>query len=594
MPFRLTGSVNGRPISFLFEAGTFRIGAAAECDLRLKDPTISRHHAELRVAGEAEDPDVAVEIVDLASRNGTFVDGQRIANEQVRPPAEIAFGRVSLRLEEVAAEDCETGVEIAPRPTPRPARRPATGALAATTLGTRALDVFACEELPELLRILGEGADAGAMARTAGAALVRCLPLLGLEITCEPAGEEPGVLFLSEAGGGAGEVSGTATVGWQLEAIAVRAIFPSAAAGEIYRPLLESAARLVAIASDESRASPRVASGDDPRHGAGGERRSRPSLPEPASLDPEMRRIYADAASVAAGDVGVLILGESGTGKEILARYLHAASSRAGGAFVALNCAALPRDLLEAELFGVERGVATGVDARPGKFELADGGTLFLDEIGDMELPTQARILRVLQAREVHRLGGAAPRPARVRVVAATHRDLAALRAEGSFRDDLYYRIAAWEVELPPLRRRRADVPSLAAWFLSRAAARRRITLRGISRGALDRLVAYDWPGNVRQLENEMERAALFLAEGDLLGSSRLSPEVQAGPRIGDHGTLAARLLEVERVEIAKALAAASGDVVEAAERLGLGRSTLYRRIQDLGLGAAEERKKAP
>jgi two-component system response regulator AtoC len=299
---------------------------------------------------------------------------------------------------------------------------------------------------------------------------------------------------------------------------------------------------------------------------------------------PAVRKVYADAVRVARGDVGALISGESGTGKEVLARYLHAASPRAGRAFVALNCAALPRDLLEAELFGIERGVATGVEARPGKFELAHEGTLFLDEIGDMSLETQAKLLRVLQERTVHRLGGVAPRPADTRVVAATNRDMKGLLAEHAFREDLYFRIATWTAELPPLRERRPDIPGLAAHFLSREASRLGVKVAGISRAALDRLVAHEWPGNVRQLENEMARAVLFLADGELLDTGRLSPEIRSANPLSRGGRLEDTLAHVEREEIRKALEAEDGDVGKAAERLGLGRSTLYRRMKQLGL----------
>lgn len=582
MPYRLVGNVHGRSVIYSLVPGLHRVGSATDCDLRLADPTISRHHAEIRVApGER----LEVEIVDLSSRNGTFVAGRRISTERVTPPAEISFGRLTLLLEAVSAEDCETGVEIAPSAAPPPPSPPA-GTAAATTLGTRALDVFACEELPRLLRTLLDGADAGTLAQAAGGALLRSLPLLALDVLA-PGDGEPGVLYAAgreepSPAEGRPLPPGAAEIFCRGGGFAVRAVFPSAAAGQLYRPLVDAAALLVEIAAARQELSP--SPGRSARRAKEVARPECPPLPEPASLHPEMRRIYAEAVDVAAGDVGVLIRGESGTGKEILARYVHAASPRAGSAFVALNCAALPRDLLEAELFGIERGVATGVEPRPGKFELADGGTLFLDEIGDMALETQARILRALQAREVHRLGGATPRPARVRVVAATHRDLSALRAEGAFRDDLFYRIATWEVELPPLRRRRADVPNLAAHFLARAAARRNLALRGISRGALDRLVAYDWPGNIRQLENEMERAALFLTDGELLGSTRLSPEVLAGPKLPAGETLAERLLYVERAEIGKALAASDGEVAQAAELLGVGRSTLYRRMRELGL----------
>jgi transcriptional regulator with PAS, ATPase and Fis domain len=286
----------------------------------------------------------------------------------------------------------------------------------------------------------------------------------------------------------------------------------------------------------------------------------------------------------------VLITGESGTGKEVLARYIHAASKRAHGPFVALNCAALPRDLLEAELFGIERGVATGVEARPGKFELADNGTLFLDEIGDMAAETQVRLLRVLQEREVFRLGGRDPRPARIRVVSATNRNVAAFLAEGRLREDLYHRIATWVVHLPALRDRRADIPNLAAHFLAREAARAGRRVGGISRAAVDVLRGYDWPGNIRQLENEMSRAVLFLEDDEILDTARISPAIVSGrtdPSGG--GRLEDTLAAVERRAIGEALAAAGGDVEAAAAKLGLSRATLYRRMKALAIESRDE-----
>jgi transcriptional regulator with PAS, ATPase and Fis domain len=255
---------------------------------------------------------------------------------------------------------------------------------------------------------------------------------------------------------------------------------------------------------------------------------------------------------------------------------------------VALNCAALPEDLLESELFGIEKAVATGVDARPGKFELADGGTLFLDEIADMAPATQARILRVLQEREVYRLGGRQPRPARVRVLAATNRDLRRMVEEGSFRLDLYHRIADWTVELPALRQRCRDIPNLAAYFLDRAARRRGVRARGISRAALDELLAYSWPGNVRQLERAMERAAIFLEDGELLQTRHLPMELRDSVARGrtDAGDLRSRLEIHERRILEQAIAAEDGNLSAAARALGIGRSTLYRRLKELGIDA--------
>ena len=254
---------------------------------------------------------------------------------------------------------------------------------------------------------------------------------------------------------------------------------------------------------------------------------------------------------------------------------------------MALNCAALPRDLLEVELFGIERGVATGVDSRPGKFELADAGTLFLDEIGDMAPETQASILRVLQERLVYRLGGRDPHPARIRVVAATNRDLTPMLEDGRFRGDLYHRIATWVVELPPLRQRRLDIPNLAAFFLAREAERHGRRVGGLTRGAVDALVAFDWPGNIRQLEHEMARAVLFLEDGEVLDTARLHPAVLAGGTLKRTGSLDDARAAVERDEIVAALHAHRGDVAAAAARLGISRATAYRRLKTFGIDPA-------
>ena len=274
-----------------------------------------------------------------------------------------------------------------------------------------------------------------------------------------------------------------------------------------------------------------------------------------------------------------------------MARFLHRASGKADSPFVAINCAALPRDLLEMELFGIEHAVATGVDARAGKFELAHAGTLFLDEIGDMALETQAKILRVLQEGELFRIGGREPRAAKPRVLAATHRDVETMIREGSFRRDLYYRLAGWVVRLPALRERLVDLPNLAARFLAEEAANLRRDLPGISVSAMDALMAYHWPGNIRELRHEIGRAALFLDDGELLDSTRLGQELQKGGPKGQDASLKERLEQFERSEILRAIDRVDGDVPQAAVDLGVGRSTLYRRMKALGLqaGAAED-----
>ncbi|MCG8460568.1 MAG: sigma 54-interacting transcriptional regulator, partial [Holophagales bacterium] len=353
----------------------------------------------------------------------------------------------------------------------------------------------------------------------------------------------------------------------------IRAHFYKKAAGEHYEPVVRAASYLMTLGD---RLEGRPASSLPPVGKA--------EKPQPPTVESEVRRIYEQAERVARGDVGVMIYGESGTGKEVLARFVHAASPYSDRPFVAINCASLPKDLLEAELFGVEKGVATGVEARAGKFEAADRGTLFLDEIGDMAPETQAKILRVLQEKEVFRLGGHMPHPARARIIAATNRPIHKMLHEGSFRSDLYHRIATWEVELPPLRRRRQDIPNLAAYFLSQEAERYGIRVRGISRAALRALRHYRWPGNIRQLKNEISRAALFLEDKELLDTGRLSAAIRGQQPSQLGGSLSETLEAVERDEIAAALEACGGDTNLAAEQLQISRPTLYRRIKSLGI----------
>ncbi|MEM7054236.1 MAG: sigma 54-interacting transcriptional regulator, partial [Pseudomonadota bacterium] len=285
---------------------------------------------------------------------------------------------------------------------------------------------------------------------------------------------------------------------------------------------------------------------------------------------------------VARAGLNVLIEGGSGTGKELFARYLHACGAE-DQPLVTLNCASLPQDLLDAELFGIEQGVATGVVARPGKFEQADGGVIFLDEIGDMHTATQAKLLRVLQEREVYRIGGSKPRRARTQVVSATNRNLKNLVDRGEFRLDLYHRIVDWMVRLPDLQERPVDIANLAGYFLRAGCTDLGHRFGGISRAALDSLQAYQWPGNVRELEREMKRCALFLDDGEPLRSDHLDARVRAAraERMAD-GYLKTQLRRTEKRAIEQSLALYGGDVAKAAERLGIGKSTLYRQIRKL------------
>jgi len=334
--------------------------------------------------------------------------------------------------------------------------------------------------------------------------------------------------------------------------------------------------------------------------GMPGERAARPRRPdgtgEPRAIvtrDRAMLRLLEVAESVASSRVPILIQGESGTGKELLARYLHERGSRRGRPFVAVNCAALPRELLESELFGHERGAFTGALARKfGKFELADGGTLLLDEVSEMELGLQAKLLRVLQEYEVDRVGGAAPVAVDVRVVATTNRRLRELVDKGRFREDLYYRLSVLPLELPPLRAREGDVALLAEHFLGRIRGGRTLTL---SEGARAALETRPWPGNVRELQNAIERAVL-LAQSPEIAADDLVDREASVPRLG--GSLAGLTVdEVERRLIFDTLERTRNNRTQAARLLGISIRTLRNKLatyRGQGLieapAAAEER----
>jgi len=305
-----------------------------------------------------------------------------------------------------------------------------------------------------------------------------------------------------------------------------------------------------------------------------------------------MEELRAFLAVVGDSQAAVLIRGESGTGKELAARAIHRASPRREGPFVSLNCGALPAQLLESELFGYEKGAFTGAaGAKPGQFELAHAGTVFLDEIGECSPELQVRLLRVLQEKEVQRLGGTRRIATDFRLVAATNRTLADEIKAGRFREDLYYRINVVEVVMPPLRERREDIPLLAAFFLERFSRRENKAFAGISGAALERLGAHDWPGNVRELENAIERGVV-VGRGPLLEDADLPPQVRsAAAAPGPAADLAGRdlpLAEVERAVIAAAMARHGGNKSQAARALGISRKLLYSKLREYGLGGAE------
>jgi two-component system response regulator AtoC len=315
---------------------------------------------------------------------------------------------------------------------------------------------------------------------------------------------------------------------------------------------------------------------------------------------PAIRQIYGVVEKVANTPSTVLISGESGTGKELIARALHENSTRHAGPFIKINCAAIPKTLMESELFGYDKGAFTGaVGAKPGRFELAHGGTLFLDEIGEIPVEMQVKLLRVLQESEFERVGGIKTIKVDVRLVTATNRDLLEEIAAGNFREDLFYRLNVVPIQIPPLRERREDIPLLAEHFIAKFNERLKKQIVSISPEAVAELVGYNWPGNIRELENLMERTILF-CEGPEIGVSDLPPEIvgaaptpasaaagEGEPRPAAGSLKEAVRAETERVErelIQRALDATGGNVTQAARKLKISRKSLQTKMKELGL----------
>jgi len=314
---------------------------------------------------------------------------------------------------------------------------------------------------------------------------------------------------------------------------------------------------------------------------------------------PKMAEVVNLAGRVASSKASVLLLGESGTGKELLARLIHSLSPRSSKPLVTVNCAALPESLLESELFGHEKGAFTGAtQRRVGFFEQADGGTLFLDEVGDLTPTVQVKLLRFLQEGEFQRVGGSAVLRSDVRLISATHRDLKARMQDGSFREDLFYRLNVVTILLPPLRERREDIRPLVEHFMSVYAAENGKPIEGISREAMDLLLRYDYPGNVRELENIIERAVV-ITRGTIIQTEDLpfglqSREKPKGTKAPSHMGLKARLEALERELIEEAMAEARSNQSKAASLLGLSERMLRYKLKKYGLKASENPSRPP
>lgn len=319
----------------------------------------------------------------------------------------------------------------------------------------------------------------------------------------------------------------------------------------------------------------------------------RAGIPDIIGKSPKMIEVAENIRKVSSTKTTVLLLGESGTGKELFARAIHDLSPRRDRPFVTINCAAIPKELLESELFGHEKGAFTGaVEKKPGKFELADRGTVFLDEIGEMDLVLQAKVLRALQEGEIDRVGGTNPVKVDIRILAASNRDLEAAVKEHSFREDLFYRLSVFPITVPPLRERKDDIPVLAEHFIEACSAEMNIPLKPISQAAMDSLKSYHWKGNVRELENVIERA-MILCEGDTITEEHLRLVPATSPEsmlmnIPMEGTLEeaahTALHAAETLRIRKALEGTHGNKTRAAEILKVSYKTLLTKIKDYGI----------
>ena len=543
------------------DVGRYRIGRGADCQVQVALNGLSREHALLEVL-----PSGGVLVEDLDSTNGTRIDGERIERAAIRHGATLQLGPLLLRVIEAEAGLDALGYRTGDEAPACPVTPVVEEGTQMLSLRERLRDaLWATSALP--LAALAERMSPLCEAiESTGLRLSRRLPDGG-EATLLASGD-PAAATALLADDGRYRLHGDADVPGRQPAL-----------GEI-------AATLLAWLPDPEPLLPLAAP-------------ALPALPGVVTGDAALRRQMQALARIARSRVAILLLGETGVGKDVMARWIHACSPRAEGPFVAINCAALPRDLREAELFGVEKGAATGVAARPGVFERADGGSLFLDELGDMPTEPQVRLLRALEDGRIHRVGGRELIDVDVRLISATHRDLAQAVAEGGFRLDLFHRIAGFEARIPALRERRVDVSPLAIHFFHAALAESGIRSPGITEAALRDLQAADWPGNVRELRQAVHSATALLSDGDVLDRQHLPARLRGAgsaasvlvDNLSDEApiTLAEAVAQAESDAIARAIEATDGDVERAWTLLGIGKTTYYKKLKELGIGRADD-----
>jgi DNA-binding NtrC family response regulator len=605
--FRLSGTDSGVAVSYVVQPGANSLGTHPGNDLVLREQSVSRQHAELTV-----DPDSGeIEVRDTGSTNGTFVNGRLVTSSAVHPGDRLTFGGVTLAVEEAAADDTELAVALGGPPdreTPPASRQ--SQSTEVTGAGWMAQGVASWQD--PLEQLVADMTHARPVLSHALHSLLGGLGTDGGCVVTWPQGTEPivhaswgrwhglvdhpGVLRrvqqLRDSSGAPkpsvlfldGHPASTCVLGVTPEGVPRGLLINGAVPGERgVVPLLRTAYLLLAHGVDVDEQAGQI----PPQQRSGGL-----VLPEDyvACRSSAMSKVYAQLTAAVESRLPVLLVGETGVGKEPLARAVHLSSDRKTSSFVTINCAAIPSELLEAELFGIGAGVATGVAARSGRFAEANGGTVFLDEIGDMPLRLQAKLLRLLQEREIQPVGASRAQAVDVAIVAATNRRDADLVGENGLREDLYYRLAGCRVRVPPLRERREDIPVLLEHFARRAAEQRGAVVRGITVRAMEYLEAYPWPGNVRELEHQTRRMVSLCPHGQAISASLISEEIVAGRTSNrldderDDGPLEAQLAALERRILTETLASTGGNKSEAARRLGISRNGLARRLRRLGL----------
>ncbi len=617
--YRLRGHIDTVDTVFDLDVGEHRIGSSSASDIRLPIDGVSREHAVLRVTTAG----LAVE--DRGSKNGTFVDGRRVDRCGLPAGAKVSFGPIELELEAVDPEDAELAFVIDPirHETHRTSAFYGSHETASVLAGNepwpqaawlRLVAGFAERLLSEsdlgkavdlLLEMLGGTAACVVEWRNNGQPVI--LTARGAEVR-DPLRTIPGLQHLDDLAGPL-KSHPSPHFGWRFHSTAEHTVgclterenyplalltwgdFPDRLLSEgLFLALLPMLERWRSQTAQGWIQQPRSIT---PEIGANS-RHPELRFPEDylAGGSPPMTALYRQMQAALTSNLPVLIIGETGVGKERLATILHASSDAIDGPLIAINCAAIPADLLEAELFGIDKGVATGVDRRIGKFQQAEGGTLFLDEVGEMAPALQAKLLRALQEKQIQPVGGR-PRQIDLRIVAATNADLEQRMDAGSFRRDLYYRLAGYTLLAPPLRECARDIPALVEHFVRQFAQQTGTSIRGLSVKALRTLTGYSWPGNIRELQHEVLRLVSQCPNKGVVDASMLSPHLfsQLSPSstMGPDSSsdilhLAPRLQQLERQLIKEALRRAGGRQVHACKLLGVSRNGLADKIKRFGI----------